>query len=350
MPEVQPAPGETDTDEDWMALMRRGEWTAAWRVCDRVLRARAGTPCLHCPRHEQYVWDGRPVEGKRVLVRCYHGLGDTVQFVRFLAPLRARAREVILWAQPPLLPLLATAAGVDRLLPLHDGTPDADYDVDLEIMELAHLFRPTPATLPRTVPYLHPRRTQAECHLLSDKSSEVRATPCHLLSDKARAPRVGECHLIGDIGDRPRIRVGVVWASGGWDPRRSLRADLLAPVVAVAGVEWYALQQGNALGDWRREWGAVASTTDVVALARRMQTLDLVISVDSFPAHLAGALGVRTWTLLQADADWRWMQGRSDNPWYPTMRLFRQPRAGDWAAAIEEVAQALRHEVAWRSG
>src|SRR3712207_7208710 len=120
-----------------MYHMRRGEFEAAWALSDAVLRARAGVPCWHLPRHLQYVWDGTPLAGRRVLVRCYHGLGDTLQFVRFVPPLRAVAEEVTLWVQPTLLPLLATMHGIGPCAPLHDGVPDVPYDVDVEVMELA---------------------------------------------------------------------------------------------------------------------------------------------------------------------------------------------------------------------
>jgi hypothetical protein len=286
--------------------MRAGDWAAAWALSDEVLRRRIGQPCLHRPRHEQWIWDGRPLAGKRVLVRCYHGLGDTVQFIRFLPRLRALARETIVWAQPVLHTLLRTAAGIDRLLPLHDGTPDAVYDAEVELMELPHVFRATPATLPHAVPYLH--------------------------APTAHFPR------------RPgQLAVGLAWQSGAWDPRRSVPKELLGSLGCVAGVEWFSLQRppavvpGLALRD--------VSHDAPERTAASMRALDLVISVDSFPAHLAGALGVPVWTLLHAAPDWRWMDERDDSPWYPTMRLFRQPRPGDWASVIADVITALRQRL-----
>ena len=114
--------------------MRGGDWAAAWAVSDAVLRAR-GTPDWTRPRHLQAVWDGTPLQGRRVLVRCYHGLGDTIQFIR-LVP-QVGAAEVTVWAQPALLPLLSTLPALGRLLPLHDGTPEIPFDVDVEVMELA---------------------------------------------------------------------------------------------------------------------------------------------------------------------------------------------------------------------
>src|ERR671932_14884 len=139
----------------WMACMRRGAFEAAWAISDAVLRARAGVPCWHWPRHLQYIWDGTPLAGKRVLGRCYHGLGDTIQFIRYAPLIKAIAAEVIVWAQPPLLPLLEMVQGIDQLLPLHDGVPEVEYDVDVEVMELPHIFRTTPETIPLTISYLH---------------------------------------------------------------------------------------------------------------------------------------------------------------------------------------------------
>ncbi|HYW06437.1 MAG TPA: glycosyltransferase family 9 protein, partial [Longimicrobium sp.] len=254
------------------------------------------------PRHLQPVWNGDPVDGKRVLVRCYHGLGDTIQFIRF-APL-LRAAEVVVWAQPALIPLLRTARGIDRLVPLHDGAPDVEYDVDVEVMELAHLVRATPATLPAEVPYLG--------------------------AEPAPLPRDG------------RLAVGIVWKAGDWDDWRSVPLPLLAPLAAIPGVHLHILQRGDGLAERPDGFGTLAGSDDAAATARVMKALDLVISVDSMPAHLAGALGVPVWTLLHARADWRWMEGRDDTPWYPTMRLLRQRDAGDWRPVIERVAAGLR--------
>src|SRR5438874_9398391 len=117
--------------------MRRGDFAAAWEVSDRIIAARApGEQCWHLPRHEQWVWDGRPLADRTVLVRCYHGLGDTIQFARFLPLIRRVARESFVWAQPPLLPLLKTMPDASPVLALHDGAPEVSYDVDIEIMEI----------------------------------------------------------------------------------------------------------------------------------------------------------------------------------------------------------------------
>lgn len=295
-------PGAEAADE-WTRHMLRGDFEAAWRVSDAVLAARAGQTCWHLPRHMQHIWDGTPLEGRRVLVRCYHGLGDTLQFIRYAPLLRSVAAEVTVWAQAPLIPLLRTVRGTGRLLPLHDGVPEVDYEVDVELMELPHVFRTTLATLPAEVPYIH--------------------------VEPARRPR------------SEGLAVGLVWAAGDWDARRSVPFPLLAPLGEVPGVAWYSFQRGAALADWPAGFGVVPDCATLYEEARLMRSLDLLISVDTMTAHLGGALGVPVWTLLQRDADWRWMRGRDDSPWYPTMRLFRQEKAGDWEPVVARVAEEL---------
>ena len=147
-----------DLGSQWFAHMRRGDLDAAWRVSDEVMRRRGGTSQAHLPRHEQAVWNGAPLDGQRVLIRCYHGLGDTIQFIRYAPLVRSVAKEVIVWVQPELMPILRTAPGIDRLEPLHDGVPDVEYDVDVEVMELPFVFRSTLDTLPAALPYLHAPR------------------------------------------------------------------------------------------------------------------------------------------------------------------------------------------------
>ncbi len=302
--------------------MRRGDFAAAWNVCDAVLarRLRDGAPRHSGPRHLQYVWDGTPVDDARVLVRCYHGLGDTLQFVRWLPRLRERAREVILWAQPALLGLLASARGIDRLLPLHDGTPDVRFDVDLELMELPHALRIGRDDLPGPIPYLWP----------PDAAESARATRCESASGPTAAPATTT------RGDEPK-RVGLTWRAGDWEPRRSLPDEALARLGAVPGVSWAALQFGVAPPAFCAEDLACA---DLGAQAGRMQDLDLVVTVDTLTAHLAGALGLRVWTLLAEPADWRWGHG-DRSPWYPTMRLFRQRRPGAWDDVLTALGDAL---------
>jgi hypothetical protein len=304
---MQGAAAEVERMEDlaaaWMRHMRTGEWEAAWRVSDRVLARHAGQPSWHLPRHEQWIWNGTPLDGRRVLVRCYHGLGDTLQFIRYAPLLRAIGAEATFWVQPALIPLLRTMPDAGTLLPLHDGDAGVEYDVDVEIMELAHVFHTTPRSIPGPVPYLH--------------------------AEPASLPRDG------------RLHVGLVWKAGDWDDRRSIPADLLRPLAEVPGVAIHVLQRGGGLAERPADFGVDSGSDDPMEAARTMRALDLVVTVDSMPAHLAGALGVPVWTLLHAEPDWRWMDHRDDSPWYPSMRLFRQPRPGDWPAVVARVAAEL---------
>jgi hypothetical protein len=288
--------------DNWTLHMRRGEFEAAWQISDAVLRARAGVPCSHLPRHFQYFWDGQPLDDKRVLVRCYHGLGDTLQFIRYAPLLKSRAREVIVWTQPKLIPLLHTVSGIDRLLPLHEGDPDVEFDVSVELMELPHVFRTTVETIPAEVPYLH-------------------LTPASL-------PRGAN------------LAVGLNWAGGDWNENRSIPFAALQSLIGIRGIDWYVFQRGKDLDHWPKKLGTI-SAGELRDEAKLLAALDLMISVDTMTAHLAGALGVPVWTLLPKDADWRWMEKRDDSPWYPTMRLFRQERDNDWTTVIANVNTAL---------
>jgi hypothetical protein len=299
---------EADAAE-WMRAARRGDFEEAWRCSDRI-RARTtnrGDPAV--PRHLQQIWDGTPLEGRRVLVRCYHGLGDTIQFARYLPALRIIARDVIVWAQPKLVPLLQTVSDGLTVLPLHDGAPDVEYDVDIEIMELAYAFRTTLATIPANVPYL-------------------------------RAPAAAVAQ-----GEHSRAcAVGIAWRAGDWNPERSIDFTLLTSFLDDIGLDirWHSLQFEARAGESHpRLQPCAAEDSDINAIAARMQSLSLVISIDSMPAHLAGALGVPVWTLLPHEADWRWLERRGDSPWYPTMRLFRQTQPGHWDRVLQDVHQAL---------
>lgn len=284
--------------------MRGGDFVAAWRISELELRRHSELASARLPRHLQAVWDGTSLRGKRVLVRCYHGLGDTLQFIRFIPALKAVAAEVLVWAQPSLLSLLSTVSGIDRLMPLNDGAPDCQYDVDVEIMELPFVFRTTLQSLPAAVPYLH----------------------------------VGAASL-SDQG----FKVGVVWRGGEWDSRRDVPFVVLAELAQLPGASFYVLQQITTACEHHARFKRILPPdSDGLTTARIMRALDLVISIDSMTAHLAGALAMPTWILLHKDADWRWMHDRDDSPWYPTMRLYRQRRAGDWAPVIARVKAELR--------
>jgi hypothetical protein len=301
-----------DPADQWVRAMRRGDWESAWRISDQVLKCRRGLEPRDrhtgrwLPRHLQWVWNGAPLAGERVLVRCYHGLGDTIQFARFLRLLKPAATHVTLLGQAELLPLLRTVEGVDAVLQLDEGAHEAHDEVEIEVMELPHALRTTLSTLPTEVPYIH-------------------------VNARAQA---------GELWPRPRV--GLVWQSGSWDAARSVAPGLIEQLTEVDGIDFSILQRGPALAAWRGKGAAIPVIHDILGEAVELSCLDLLVCVDTLSAHLAGALGVPTWLLLPMQADWRWMEERDDTPWYPTMRLFRQSRPGDWESVIARVARELR--------
>jgi hypothetical protein len=316
--------------EDWFALMRSGRFEDAWKLSDLDLDARRSMDRRAIPRHLQNRWDGSPVADRRVLVRCYHGLGDTVQFARYLPRLRDVAREVIVWTPPELIPLLARSIPGIQFIPLHDGAPDVEFDVDVELMELPHVFRTTVATIPSDVPYLHP-------------AAPHKGAPY----EGNAAPRKGAPYERNGApygGGRPRV--GLVWRGGGWDPDRSIPFELVQPFFSRYSNAAVVPLQASLTPQERGALGRDASIPTIDEFARRIVACDLVITVDTLAAHLAGALGVPVWTVLKSSADWRWMTGRCDSPGYPSMRVFRQPLPGAWAEVIREIDRHLGRFVA----
>jgi hypothetical protein len=175
--------------------------------------------------------------------------------------------------------------------------------VAIQLSELPHIFRTSIQTIPDEIPYIHivPRR----------------------------------------FARTSNIKVGLVWQGSDWDPRRSVPLQLFAGFERIAGLTLHIVQRGRALLDRPIGFGINSGNNDLYGAARTIAALDLIITIDSMPAHLAGALGIPTWVLLHSDCDWRWMRNRSDSPWYPTMRLFRQKHPGDWQSVTACVKQEL---------
>jgi hypothetical protein len=313
--------GAVTGDFGWFAAMLLGRFEEAWQISDRTLHYRlaAGDEQAGLPRHLRPVWRGETLAGKTVLVRCHHGLGDAIQFIRYMPLLRREAAAVIIQAQRELLPLFATVPGIDRLVPLDEGREPA-HEVDIEISELMHALRTTPEAIPADLPYLV-------------------APPERIMAERRRLRR----HPGLNAGS---FRVGVAWAAGAWRPERSLPPALLAPLAAIPGVVLVNLQRGPDSERLKID-GAPAmvdaerASLDIVETAAIIHNLDLVITVDTMVAHLAGALGAPVWLLLHHASDWRWLVAGDRSPWYPTMRLFRQPVPGDWTSVLAEVAERL---------
>ncbi|HEV2444873.1 MAG TPA: tetratricopeptide repeat protein, partial [Candidatus Sulfopaludibacter sp.] len=260
-------------------------------------------------------WDGGPLNGKTILLSAEQGLGDAIQFVRYAPLVAARGGRVVVEVPEKLGPLVRTAAGVaDVVTP---AMPLPPFDEQAPLMSLPRIFGATLETIPAAIPYL-----RADERLTEEM-------------------RVG-------LGRAQGPRIGLAWAGNPdhlANRRRSLTLEALAPLERLPGIEWYSLHAGDRACAQARASGwlrAVLSDSGGVAeLAALMSCLDLVISVDSMPAHLAGALGRPVWTLLCLAADWRWLREREDAPWYPGMRLFRQTRRGDWEGVVARVCREI---------
>ena len=294
--------------------MRRGDWNEAWRQTDRIEAPRriAQRRGGFVRQAQHLLWDGSAFAGRSVLIRCEHGLGDTLQFIRFVPSIARVARDVNLLVQPQLLALLRGASGLGTVRDAWTGEPAPAHDVEIEIMELAYALRTDIGKLPPPYPHL---RERAAGRL------------------DLGLPRDGH------------LRVGLLWAASHWDDSRTIALPALEPLLRVKGARFFSLQQGAAAHDPLLERLPIISlssrTREIVAAAAAMLELDLVITIDGMPAHLAATLGRPTWTLLKHEADWRWMQERGDTPWYRAMRLLRQPRPGDWGAVVRAAATAL---------
>lgn len=303
-----------------MQAMRRGDFAAAWAETDRIEHERRALERAgRLVWQDHYLlWNGEAFDGCRVLIQCNHGMGDTLQFLRFVPMVWAVAHSVTLWVQPPLVPLLC---GTEEFGDVRNGWSDSGVsppagELEIEIMELAYAFRCTASTLPADAPYLPLASLHPHC---------------------AKLP-------ILPRGDE--TRVGLLWAASDWDPRRSIPLQALEPLFQIPGVRFYNFQQGPHANDHSASASKLVplfeSTREVIQAAAAMLEMDLILTVDSMAAHLAGALGRPVWLLLRHEADWRWLTGRTDSPWYPTMRIYRQPREGAWESVVANVVRDLR--------
>ncbi|MDE1145384.1 MAG: tetratricopeptide repeat-containing glycosyltransferase family protein [Azospirillaceae bacterium] len=294
-----------------VALLMAGDYAAGWPQFE-ARRHRAGLALSRPPGTE---WDGNDPAGLTLLVHTEQGRGDSLQFARFIAPLAARGARVVLACQPELVRLMATAPGVAAAVSTADPLPP--YDAYCPLLSLpARLGLATAADLAPTGPY-------------------ISADPAAVAAFRKRLDAVAGS----------RRQVGLCWAGSAANPvdaRRSLNSALLAPLVARFGDAacFVSLQKGGTavppgLVDWTADLGDYADTAALVA------ALDLVITVDTSIAHLAGALGRPVWLLNRSDGCWRWLKGRADSPWYPGLVQFRQEDMGDWRPALSRVATRL---------
>ena len=297
-----------------LAWLLKGDYVRGWPEYEWGIRAGA-RPLT--PRSFP-AWSGEPLPSGILLVSAEQGFGDAIQFARFLIKARERVGRLILECHPELLSLLATCKGADQVIP-HGLADDClpRIDARIPLMSLPGLFGVSLADLPGPYPYL--------------------------LADPVRMERFKP-----EISARG-FKVGLVWAGSAAhqdDRNRSLDLRLLSALAAVPGIEFYGLQLGRELaGDSDAGLPMIdlaPHLRDFADTAAAVAQLDLVISVDTAVAHLAGALGRPVWVLLPYAPDWRWGQAGTATPWYPSARLFRQGAVGDWAGVIAQVAAALR--------
>ncbi|HEX3726273.1 MAG TPA: tetratricopeptide repeat protein, partial [Pirellulales bacterium] len=264
-------------------------------------------------------WDGAPLEGRPILLSHEQGLGDMIQFIRYAPLVQQRGGTVVVGCPQSLMPLLKTCPGVDRLIYQHELA--SGIEVQAALMSLPRIFRTELDSIPAGIPYLFADQQLTE-------------------------------HWRGVLSPRGGLRVGIAWQGNPdykGDRYRSIPLACFAPLATVCGVRLISLQKGHGqeqlaaatfeiedLGSQLDNEGHAFFDTAAV-----MQNLDLVITSDTAIAHLAGALGARVWLALPRVPDWRWHMDRDDSPWYPTMRLFRQSRWGDWT----DVFEAIRNEL-----
>jgi Flp pilus assembly protein TadD len=296
-----------------MAWLRLGNFEQGWPEYEWRWKC----PDVHCPTLAQPRWDGGPLAGRTILLQAEQGLGDTLQFARYAPLVEQHGGKVLLTCQPALFRLLATCPGVDRLLTT--GSPLPDFDVQAPLLSLPGIFRTDLATIPAQVPYLS-----------ADPELEHRWRR--------------------ELELWPGFKIGIAWQGNpahAQDRQRSLPLAHFEPLARLPGTQLFSLQVGPGAEQLQQigfpviDLGSRFNPASFDDAAAAMMALDLVITVDSAIAHLAGALGLPVWVLLAYLPDWRWLLDREESPWYPTMRLFRQDEPGDWNGVVGRVVTVL---------
>lgn len=289
--------------EDFVNGWRENEWR--WRM-----------PGTISPGLKTQPWDGGDLRGQTILLHGEQGLGDSIQFIRYAHLVKEKGGTVLLACCPPLARLFECVDGIDRIYSA-GGVPAHDFHASL--MSLPKIFGTNLESIPAIVPYLHKDNTLVN---------------------------IWQDRLAGCSG----FRVGITWRGNPNhknDHNRSITIAQIAQYLTVPGLSVISLQKDAkdeelaVLRDLDSFFDAGSLVSDFADTGAIMANLDLVITVDTSICHLAGALAVPVWTLIPFAPDWRWMLKRIDSPWYPTMRLFRQERAGDWHSVMENVQSAL---------
>ena len=261
------------------------------------------------------LWSGQDLNGQQILLRVEQGRGDIIQFARYVPMVRQRGGRPLMQVPRSLVDLLRGQCEIEQVVGHDEPMPSAD--VQYPLLSLPNLFQTRLETIPAKVPYL-----SADPALTEDFAKRI---------------------------DPHSFNVGLNWAGSALpDRRRSFPLAALAPLAEIEGVRFHSLQKGPEANEaFHPPYGMelsnlLAEFEDFAHTAALMANMDLIITCDTSVAHLAGAMGLQTWILLPFASDWRWLRNRSDSPWYPTARLFRQPKTGDWTSVIAEVEGALR--------
>jgi Tfp pilus assembly protein PilF len=300
------------------ALLLKGEFAGGWQEYAWRYRVAGAAPPL--PPSSSPQWDGSPLSDGKLLLIADQGFGDVIQFARYMPWVRERCRDVVLAAEPLLHPVLQQVASATPLIDRWDRCPP--FAAYCPLSGLPRLHGTTPETIPATVPYLRPNR--------------------------ARTERWGM--RMQDLIQRNVRRIGIVWAgrpTHNNDSNRSATLAAFAPLAGLEGIALISLQKGPGLAEIGDYFGRapllnlgaeIGDFEDTMAI---IEELDLIITVDTAVAHLAGAMAKAVWVMLPRAPDWRWLLDRTDSPWYPTARLFRQSRAGDWSGPIRQAVGML---------
>jgi tetratricopeptide (TPR) repeat protein len=316
--QIQPDLADAHWNIAWLSLLL-GDFARGWREYEWRLRIPGITP----PRDfTQPRWTGEDLSGRTIHIHAEQGVGDTIQFLRYIPLVAVRGGRVIVEVQPSLLRLCTGLAGADQIIAEGQPLPPGMIDFQCPLISLPLIFKTDLTAIPATVPYLWP-----QANLMESWRERLAAR------------------------STSNLKVGLVWSGSDMNPvnaRRSMKLAQMADLAAVAGVDFFSLQVGPSRGQITdvsclRPFDHTSEFHDYADTAALLTQLDLLITVDTSVAHLAGAMGKRTWLMLaHGISDWRWLLNREDNPWYPSMRLFRQPTAGDWDSVIRSVHNALQ--------
>jgi hypothetical protein len=312
-----------------LAYLRAGDYRLGWKAYE----GRWGFHDLGVKKRTftQPMWKGEPLRGRKILVHAEQGLGDTMQFCRYIPLVERRGGVICFEVQHGLQRLMMTLEGAN--LVCTRGLKLPEFDVHCPLMSMPAIFGTDIDTVPLHIPYIHAWKWEVE----------------------EMWKRYPERHTFKGR----RLRVGINWAGNPKYKKDSIRSFSLrefAPLAAVEGVDFYSLQKGPAarqIEKYREEINVIDASSDARDFAESaalVETLDLVIASDSAPMHLSAAMGKAVWMALAYLPDWRWMESGERTPWYPNVRLFRQSSPGDWQGVFAAIKKALEEKTLYASG